>query len=361
MSAAGVRRLSAAGRGAIAVVAVRGADAISRVAGLTAGAHLRPGDVRLVELRRGDEALDRALAVVLAADEVELHLHGSPALVGEVLEALGGETPLPAAESLEERAWRALPAAPCEAAARILLDQAEGALRRELEALPALDEQQLDARLDALLERARVARFALRPARVLLRGPVNAGKSTLFNALVASERVLVSDEPGTTRDVVRERALLGGYPILLWDTPGERAAEAPATRAVELERAGLSLALELEAAADWVVWLAPPGAAAPQDGERRAVFSSRADERGERAPHPLAAGPDPAGAVRALAARFRTHFGLPECAWEAGRGVPFEEGQVERLRAARAARGEARRAPLRGLLEPRVDPGPGRG
>jgi tRNA modification GTPase len=350
-----VRRLSAAGRGAISVLAVRGTGALDAVRGLASGAPLAPGQLRLVGLRRGDDLLDRALAVVLAPAEVELHLHGSPALVAEVLAALGGETPEPEPGTLEEEALRALPEAASEAGARILLDQAEGALRRELEQLASLTGAELDARLAALLERARVARFALRPTRVLLRGPVNAGKSTLFNAIVAAERVLVADEPGTTRDSVRESARLGGYPIELWDTPGEREADAPPSPGLELERAGLELARELELAADWIVWLVPPGARAPDPvglGAPVAVFASRADQRREAAPNPLATLADPAGAVRAVAARLREHFELPESAWRAGLAVPFGERQIEVLRAARRAPAAGRHGLIASLLGP---------
>ncbi|HVS17964.1 MAG TPA: GTPase [Planctomycetota bacterium] len=321
---------------------------------LAPGARLAPGELRLVGLRRGEELLDRALAVVLAPDEVELHLHGSPALVAEVLAALGGETPQPESGTLEDEALRALPEAASETGARILLDQAEGALRREIEELASLTGAALDARLAELLERARVARFVLRPTRVLLRGPVNAGKSTLFNAIVAAERVLVADEPGTTRDIVREVARLGGYPVELWDTPGERTADAPASRGLELERAGLDLARELERAADWIVWLVPPGARAPDSAELGApvaVFTSRADEVRGAAPNPLATRVDPAGAVRAVAARLCEHFALPESAWRAGLAVPFGERQVEVLRAARRAPAAERHGLIASLLK----------
>lgn len=353
MSAVRVRRLSGAGRGAIAVLGIAGSGALERVAGLTGGAPLAPGSLRLVNLRSGGELLDRALAVVLAPDEVELHLHGSPALVEEVLEALGGETPRSEPDSIEALARRLLPEAPCEDGARILLDQAEGALRSELLGLLELPPAAADDALDVLIERGRVAGFALRATRVLLRGPVNAGKSTLFNALVAEERVLVADEPGTTRDVVRERARLEGWPLELWDTPGELEADAPARRGRDLEAAGLALARELERSADWILWLAPPEApqSEPMGGAAPcSVFASRADERTDAPRHPLAAGVDPAGAVRAVAARFRERFALPASAWHPGRGTPFVARQLELLRAARAAQGTAREAVLRELL-----------
>jgi tRNA modification GTPase len=352
--------LSADGRGAIAVLEVRGPGALERVARLASGTVLTPGDLRLVALRDGGLVLDRALVAVLGEREVELYLHGNPGLVADVLAALGGETCAAEPTSLERAAWDLLPDAPCEAAARLLLDQAEGALRRALAELLELSDEDARAGLDELLERARVARFALRPARVLLRGPVNAGKSTLFNSLYASERVLVSEQAGTTRDVVRERVQLGAWPVELWDTPGEREPAAPASRAQELELAGLALARELERAADLVLWLAPAGSRAPAAadfGGALELLESRADERREPAPRAISALTDPHGAARTVAELFRERFALPPQPWSAGAAVPFEERQVQALRAARAAPSAQRAGILEGLLASRVDPG----
>jgi tRNA modification GTPase len=363
LSAPCVRRLSADGRGAIAVVEVRGRGALERVKALASGTALAPGELRLLALRDGDQVLDRALVAVLAEDELELHLHGNPSLVERVLAALGGETQSDTAQGLERAALELLADAPCEAAARLLLDQAEGALRRELELLLELPDEQARAGLDTLLERARVARFALRPARVLLRGPVNAGKSTLFNALHASERVLVSEQAGTTRDVVRERVQLGEWPVELWDTPGEREQGAPASRALELERAGLALARELERAADLVLWLAPAGTRAPEadfDG-RLELLESRADERRDPSPGAISARTDPHGAARTVAELFRRRFALPPSAWSPGAAVPFDESQASALRSARAGPRARRVDVLQRLLAGRVDPDPDAG
>jgi hypothetical protein len=271
-----------------------------------------------------------------------------------VLAALGGETRADEAPDLERAAQRLLAGADCEDAARILLDQSEGALRRELRELARLPDAAARARIDLLLERARVAAFALRPARVLLRGPVNAGKSTLFNALCGSERVLVSAEPGTTRDVVRERVRLEAWPIELWDTPGERVHPAAPSRALELEQAGLELSRALERAAQLVLWLNPPGQQPPDParfGTELLVLECRADERGAAHGAAISALIDPAGAVREVARRFRERFDLPPAPWVSGQAVPFEPQQVETLRAARTLPRERRAALLEGLLE----------
>jgi tRNA modification GTPase len=62
-------------------------------------------------------------------------------------------------------------------------------------------------------------------ARVCICGRPNVGKSSLLNALLGEERVIVAPVPGTTRDVVEESVNLGGLPVVLWDTAGLRQTE----------------------------------------------------------------------------------------------------------------------------------------
>ena len=57
---------------------------------------------------------------------------------------------------------------------------------------------------------------------VVLSGPPNAGKSSLFNALAGAARAIVHDQPGTTRDLLTETIDLDGVPITLVDTAGLR-------------------------------------------------------------------------------------------------------------------------------------------
>jgi tRNA modification GTPase len=59
-------------------------------------------------------------------------------------------------------------------------------------------------------------------AVVVLCGPPNSGKSTLFNALVGSSRAIVNKEPGTTRDLIDAQIIIEGVPITLVDTAGLR-------------------------------------------------------------------------------------------------------------------------------------------
>ncbi|MDR1816680.1 MAG: tRNA uridine-5-carboxymethylaminomethyl(34) synthesis GTPase MnmE [Puniceicoccales bacterium] len=108
---------------------------------------------------------------------------------------------------------------------------------------------------DELAAVAAGARFgpALRDGvTVAIAGAPNAGKSSLLNALLGEERALVSAEPGTTRDFIRERASVGGHAVWLVDTAGLRAAAG----AAEIERLGMERARAQVAAADFLLLVA---------------------------------------------------------------------------------------------------------
>ena len=89
--------------------------------------------------------------------------------------------------------------------------------------------------------------------RVVLRGPVNAGKSTLFNALLGRDRVITHTLAGTTRDAIVEPARIGDHDVLLVDTPGD-------------ERVPFASASAAQHEADLVVWCSPSGGDEPPAG-----------------------------------------------------------------------------------------------
>ncbi len=90
--------------------------------------------------------------------------------------------------------------------------------------------------------------------RVVLAGPPNAGKSTLFNALVEDEAAITSPLAGTTRDVLTRAVSIGGVPFLFGDTAGLRDETGD-----EIEAIGISRALAELGKADLVLWLGPEG------------------------------------------------------------------------------------------------------
>ena len=99
----------------------------------------------------------------------------------------------------------------------------------------------------AEIVRAREGRMLRDGAKVVLAGPPNVGKSSLFNALVGSARAIVSDRPGTTRDAIEAWIDIAGWPVCLVDTAGLR------TAADAVEAEGVERAKSLAAAADIIL------------------------------------------------------------------------------------------------------------
>jgi tRNA modification GTPase len=119
-----------------------------------------------------------------------------------------------------------------------------------------------DAIVDALMSIAAEAsqtaetyqnnRIRLHGAKVAILGPVNAGKSSLFNHLVGSKRAIVSARPGTTRDIVERRVLMDGMEICFFDTAGARFdSDDP------IENEGIQMGLELAKEADLCLLVHP--------------------------------------------------------------------------------------------------------
>ncbi len=247
--------LTPAGAAGVAVIELRGPD-LGSVLSRVGAACPAPGEFRLVHLRVGGEQLDEALICGRTMDRAELHVHGSVPLVHEILEVLGeGLAGLEGqASSLEEECWQVMAEAPSEVGARIALGQNEGLLRTELQRLVELPDAGLVEALVLLSERGKRARRWLEPTRIALQGPPNAGKSTLFNALVGYTRVVTSEEAGTTRDPVLESTCLASWPVELVDTAGLRAVAAES-----LEGRGQGLGQRLASQAEVVFHLVPFG------------------------------------------------------------------------------------------------------
>jgi tRNA modification GTPase len=162
-----------------------------------------------------------------------------------------------------------------EAQRKAALAAAEGALRKEVErwrdivlvlsakAEHAIDYDEDDSPVDLSTVRecmalaAELREWLERPRAeplkdgvlVVVAGPVNAGKSSLINAIAGEEKVIVTDVPGTTRDSVEVPLSLGGVPIRLVDTAGLRQTED------KVEAIGIERAARLIEAADVLLWL----------------------------------------------------------------------------------------------------------
>ena len=267
------------------------------------------------------EGIDRGLAFVSRAphsytgeDTAELQCHGSPVVLGLVLEALyqagarparpgeftqraflNGRLDLTQAEAVID-----LIEADSARAVRNAAGQLAGALSRRIggvyDALTDLmahfcavldyPDEDLDpfraegmaavlaeqgAALAALLQTAARGRRLRDGVVCALVGRPNAGKSSLLNALAGYERAIVTDRPGTTRDTVEAAVSLAELPFRLIDTAGLRASDDPAEQlGVARSRAAMDEA--------YVVLLVCDGTASPGD-EERALLA----ELGERA------------------------------------------------------------------------------
>lgn len=223
-----MRALTPPGRAGVAVFRFEPAERGALVACLrgSRGVPFEPVDDRPVRaaLTLPDGAEDDVLVLGLPGGGVEVHLHGAPAIAAAMF-----------------RCFRATPSSPLPAWQRLLrdaigreqlalaLEQSAFDFEAELVRLAALSPAARAVAVAAALERSRVAMALVEPIALHLIGRQNVGKSTLFNRLVGRDRVLAGPLAGLTRDAVAEPALLGGFPVLLWDHAGE----GPATTAVD--------------------------------------------------------------------------------------------------------------------------------
>ena len=260
-----VVELTPPGRAAVAVVLVTGCDAERVVDGCFTPASGRPlADLPIgrIALGRWDGPSGEDLIVCRRSQQqIEIHCHGGLAAVNAVIgrlvergcrraswqEWLGRSS----GDPIRAAAHIGLAQATTARTAAILLDQYHGALssaiRTAAAAVSSANWNEAADVLDAVLAYRDVGVHLTGPWRVVLTGRTNVGKSSLINALAGYQRSIVSQEPGTTRDVVTTQTAIDGWPVELSDTAGLRAAED------ELESAGMALATASIANADLIV------------------------------------------------------------------------------------------------------------
>jgi tRNA modification GTPase len=277
--------LTPAGRGAVAVVAVRGSRAAGGVGQYFRSSSRIPAEQFAIQRiyfgRWGSDDGEEVVACRTATAEFEIHCHGGFAAVSRIVEDLrqAGARQIDDAQwlasqsidAIRREAVLALACARTERCAGILLDQSHGALSNALDEVIALcqqaDASAARARLQALASYSALGRHLVEPFTVALAGPPNVGKSSLINALVGYERAIVYDAPGTTRDVVTAQTAIDGWPVTLSDTAGLREGADP------LEAAGVESARAQLSAVDLAVLVFNARQALNADEERlRAAF-----------------------------------------------------------------------------------------
>jgi tRNA modification GTPase len=276
------------GRGGIGVVRISGPDA-HRIA-MALSRRTSPFEARratLVHAASPDGLIDRVVVTTFAApasytgeDVAEISGHGSPVLLGAIVrEAMRGGARLAEPGEFTLRAYlneridlvqaeavQDLVEAVTPLQARAAFDQLEGTLTGEIRAIDS-SLFDLTARLEASLDfpdegyhfvsqggaaegiarlrrqvetllrdvgRGRLIREGL---HVVLAGRPNSGKSSLFNRLAGADRAIVTEVPGTTRDLVTEKMDIGGIPVTLVDTAGVRSTPGDAIEAEGISRA----------------------------------------------------------------------------------------------------------------------------
>ncbi len=283
------------GRSALAIVRIDGPRSAEILAALTG---LAPPEERIATHTELDQ-IDDCVAIRYVAprsftgnDLVELTLHGNPLIVRQVIDAciglgariaepgefteravLNGKLDLVQAESIADLVNARTPLQ-----AKLSLRNVEGVLSRKAAAIRDTllhVISRLEAALDFAEEgyefiRREEARASVQSARddageiaatfrrgratragiaAVILGKPNAGKSTLLNRLVGSDRAIVTPVPGTTRDIVRETIELGGLPVTFADTAGLRES------ADLVESIGVNRARDAARFADFVLYL----------------------------------------------------------------------------------------------------------
>ena len=303
---------------ALAVIRTSGTDAISLVQKVFKGRLTdRPNGTAvhgwIVDKNR--EKVDEVVALVFnhghgytGEEAVEIMCHGSLPVIKKIsttLEGagfrlalkgeftyrafLGGSMDLTEAEAVEE-----LVSAKGERGRKDALSRLSGSIKNEADKakdeiinILASLEVQLDygeddipeewifpiERVDAIINRLEKirgtyasSRLYSQGAKVVLAGSTNAGKSSLFNALLKENRAIVSSVAGTTRDYIETECEMNGIPVRLFDTAGLRSS------GDEIEKEGILRSKELMDEADLVVYVLAPGEVEPKEKMENAIY-----------------------------------------------------------------------------------------
>ena len=292
-----VARASAPGLGGLGVIRISGSDTKAIATALLGKIPENRLATKSSFIDESGNALDHGLALFFLGpasytgeDTLELHCHGSPVVLDQVLKRvlrLGAELARPG--EFTERAFLngKLDLAQAESVADLINSQTQAAAKFALRSLSGVFSKEIDdlsqrietvrvlveatidfsdepvddlnvdqlrlhiieisEKIRNILDRSRPGLLLAQGATIAIAGPPNAGKSSLLNAFAGSEKAIVSPQAGTTRDLIEAHIDLGGLPVHMIDTAGLRASDD------DIEVEGVRRARETIDAADLVL------------------------------------------------------------------------------------------------------------
>ena len=292
-----VARASAPGLGGVGVIRISGSDTKAIATTLLGKIPENRFATKSSFFDDFGNALDHGLALFFLGpasytgeDTLELHCHGSPVVLDQVLKRvleLGAELARPG--EFTERAFLngKLDLAQAESVADLINSQTQAAAKFALRSLSGIFSKEIDdlsqrietvrvlveatidfsdepvddlsvdqlrlhiteisEKIRKILDRSRPGLLLSQGATIVIAGPPNAGKSSLLNAFAGSEKAIVSPHAGTTRDLIEAHIDLGGIPVHVVDTAGLRASDD------DIEAEGVRRARETIDAADLVL------------------------------------------------------------------------------------------------------------
>ena len=292
-----VARASAPGLGGVGVIRISGSDTKAIATALLGKIPENRFATKSSFFDDSGNALDHGLALFFLGpasytgeDTLELHCHGSPVVLDQVLKRvleLGAELARPG--EFTERAFLngKLDLAQAESVADLINSQTQAAAKFALRSLSGIFSKEIDElsrrietvrvlveatidfsdepvddlsvdtlrlhiteiseKIRKILDRSRPGLLLSQGATIVIAGPPNAGKSSLLNAFAGSEKAIVSPHAGTTRDLIEAHIDLGGIPVHMVDTAGLRVSDD------DIEAEGVRRARETIDAADLVL------------------------------------------------------------------------------------------------------------
>ncbi|MHC4124423.1 MAG: GTPase, partial [Planctomycetota bacterium] len=178
-----------------------------------------PGKILLGDIKNGKQIIDQVIIGCEGAENFAINCHGNPLIVSDIMQLLSKNEVKPVtAEQIRYKilskqddlntiaieAKLTLSKVKTLAASKLITSQIEGGLNQKaLEWSNKTDSlEKIKSDAEKILEASKTAKLIISGCKVVLAGPANSGKSTLFNRLIGRQKAIVTDIKGTTRDWV---------------------------------------------------------------------------------------------------------------------------------------------------------------